>query len=81
LKGAASTQLLSERLHPFAQAPYASGRLPTPWARNEWSCFLDSADDIARAIRYVERNPTREGMKAQRWNFVKRFDPAVLRFL
>ena len=81
LKGAASSSLLSERRHPFARDAYADGRLPSPWARREWSCFLDSVADIRRAITYVENNPTRDGMKPQRWKFVHPFDLALLRHL
>lgn len=38
LKSAATTQLLREGLHPFADEAYANGRLPTPWARKGWWC-------------------------------------------
>jgi len=81
LKGAATTRLLQEGLHPFADQPYANGRLPTPWAHNEWSCFLDSASDIIRAVKYVEGNPLKERKRAQRWGFVKSFHPDLLRHL
>jgi REP element-mobilizing transposase RayT len=81
LKGNASSRLSREGRHPFANNTYRDGRLPSPWARGEWSCFLDSVQDIRRAIAYVERNPTREGMRAQRWSFVRQFDPELLRYL
>lgn len=73
LKGAASRQLRQEGLHPFAELPYANGRLPTPWTRNQWSCFLDSVADIRRAIRYTNANPPKEHLRYQNWQFVTRF--------
>lgn len=70
LKADATTQLKREGLHPFADVPYRDGTIPTPWARKHWSCFLDSDDYTRNAIRYVRRNPTREGYKSQEWSFV-----------
>ena len=46
----------------------------SPWALGEWKVFLDTPRDIRRAIRYVERNPTRAGHKPQNWNFVTPYD-------
>ena len=72
LKGAATNQLIREGLHPFQDHPYRDGSLPTPWLRKWWKVFLDSDDDIARASRYVEGNPHKEGLPEQHWNFVVR---------
>jgi hypothetical protein len=46
------------------------GSFPSPWARKWWKVFLDDEEDILRAIRYVERNPRKEGKPPQRWSFV-----------
>jgi REP element-mobilizing transposase RayT len=73
LKGAASTRLTDDGLHPFAGQPYKNGKLPTPWARKQWKCYLNDRDGIVRAIRYVEGNPQKEGKKTQRWWFVTPF--------
>ncbi len=73
LKGAATTRLTAEGLHPFARQPYKNGRLPTPWAHNCWKCFLWNDDDIARSIAYAEANPEKEGKARQTWSFVKPF--------
>ena len=70
LKGDATTQLKREGLHPFANDTYRDGTLPSPWARGEWKCFIDHVEYIHNAVRYVNRNPTREGYKAQEWSFV-----------
>lgn len=50
LKGAATSDLLRQRVHPFADSACANGRLPTPWARKQWACFLNSDSDVRRAI-------------------------------
>jgi REP element-mobilizing transposase RayT len=70
LKGDATTQLTREGLHPFAAAAYRDGSLPTPWARGQWKCFVEDVEYVHNAIRYVNRNPIREGFKAQSWSFV-----------
>jgi len=76
LKGAASTALLNEGLHPFADVHYADRRCPSPWARGEWSVFLDSPESILRAIRYVRDNPLRERLPIQKWSFATPYRPA-----
>jgi hypothetical protein len=76
LKGAATTQLNREGLHPFVDEPYRNGQLPTPWTRHEWSVFLHDAEEILRAVDYVRRNPIREGYRPQHWNFVTPYVPA-----
>lgn len=73
LKGAASRELVAEGLHPFQNAPYRDGTLPTPWARRQWACYLNTIPDIERAIQYTNNNPIREKMKPQTWKFVTRF--------
>jgi hypothetical protein len=37
--------------------------------------FVDSTEDVVRAIRYVENNPVKEGKRRQRWSFVEPFAP------
>jgi hypothetical protein len=73
LKAAATTALFGAGLHPFQHARYADRRCPSPWARKQRSVFLDSAADVLRAIKYVNDNPTRDGLKPQRWKFVTPF--------
>jgi hypothetical protein len=38
---------------------------------------LDDNGDIARAIRYVEKNPVKEGKRRQQWSFVVPWHPTV----
>src|SRR5687768_10466412 len=74
LKADATTQLKQESLHPFEGNVYRDGSLPSPWARGQWKCFIDDPGYVRNAIRYVNRNPTREGYKAQGWSFVRPVD-------
>ena len=66
LKGAATKRLIEEKLHPF-------GGEHKCWVRGQWKVFLNDDADIRRAIRYVERNPVKDGLKPQRWTFVTPF--------
>ncbi len=70
MKAKATMQLNKESLHPFANHRRADGTLPSPWARNYWCPFIDSKEYLHQAIRYVNNNPARSGLKSQRWNCV-----------
>jgi REP element-mobilizing transposase RayT len=74
LKGAATTRLMEQGLHPLAEYARDGERPPPMWVRGKWKVFLDCEEDIIRAIRYVEQNPIKEGKPAQRWRFVTRFE-------
>ena len=63
LKGAATKQLIDEKIHPF-------GGEAKCWTRGEWKVFLFQEVDVTRAIRYVEQNPIKDGKPAQTWSFV-----------
>jgi REP element-mobilizing transposase RayT len=75
LKGEASRRLADDDLHPMAEWSMPDGPLPSPWARGCWKVFLNSHEDVARAIRYVEDNPIKEGKRRQRWSFVVPYLP------
>jgi REP element-mobilizing transposase RayT len=70
LKGAATRRLIEDGIHPFRDLPYKNGLPPKCFARGEWKVFLNTNDEIRRAIRYVEQNPLKEGLPRQRWRFV-----------
>jgi REP element-mobilizing transposase RayT len=70
LKGDATERLLEEQLHPFGHLRDRKNRTPKCWARGQWSVFLETDEDVYRAIRYVEDNPIKEGKPRQRWPFV-----------
>jgi REP element-mobilizing transposase RayT len=72
LKAAATRQLLAESLHPFRDIA-EGGRVPKCFARGQWDVFLDSVEEIRRAIGYVEKNPEKEGLLRQTWSFVRPF--------
>jgi REP element-mobilizing transposase RayT len=44
------------------------------WGGRGWKVFLEDADDIRRAIRYIEENPVRIRQPKQSWSFVTRYD-------
>jgi len=69
-KRAASRQLREGSVHPMAAHTTDEDKLPSPWARKQWTVFLNTDDDIRRAVDYVNCNPEREGLKPQHWNFV-----------
>jgi REP element-mobilizing transposase RayT len=69
LKGAATQELGRQRLHPFGSGP----GVPKCFARGEWAVYLDSEEDVWRAVRYAEENPVKEGLRRQRWSFVTPF--------
>jgi REP element-mobilizing transposase RayT len=70
LKRAASRRLRKESLHPLAAYARHEETPPSPWSRGGWQVYLNTDEDIVRAVRYVEDNPVREGKKRQRWSFV-----------
>jgi REP element-mobilizing transposase RayT len=70
LKARATQALLNEQMHPFSSERSADGRVPCVWAQRGWKVFLDSPEDIDRAIRYVRNNPIREGHREQNWSFL-----------
>lgn len=70
LKGAATTQLLADNLHPQAKFAKSGERSPGMWARNQWKVYLDSDEQIENAIAYVEDNPVKEGKPKQSWKWI-----------
>jgi REP element-mobilizing transposase RayT len=77
-KTRATQQFIAEGIHPFMNFRGSDGRLPQMWAHRGWKVYLDSVDDILRAIAYVENNPVKEGRQRQTFEFVtpyeRRFD-------
>jgi REP element-mobilizing transposase RayT len=71
LKSAATRQMVSDGIHPFLNSPSKNGAPPKCFARGEWKVLLNDEEAISRAIRYVNANPEKEGLPAQRWSFVR----------
>ena len=44
------------------------------WGGPGWKVFLDSPEDIQRTIPYIEKNPAKLGLPAQKWEFVRHYD-------
>ncbi len=74
LKREATLRLIAEQRHPMARFAAADRAPPSCWAAKGWKAFLESAQDVRRAIRYVEQNPINAGYQPQRWSFVTQFD-------
>jgi REP element-mobilizing transposase RayT len=70
LKRAGTGGMNDERLHPLSKFTRASGKQPSPWAERGWKVKLFTAAQMRAAIRYVEKNPIRAGLRPQRWSFV-----------
>ncbi len=75
LKGAATRKLIEEGIHPFGHLAEPGDTPPKCWSRGEWSVFLEEPADIARSIRYVEKNPVKDGKPRQSWSFVAPYQP------
>jgi REP element-mobilizing transposase RayT len=74
LKGAATRRLVAHSIHPFA--PDAEGVRPSIWAAGlGWKVFLNTPDEIRGRIRYVEENPVKARLPAQKWKFVQPYEP------
>lgn len=73
LRGRASRQLRAEGIHPLADYERPDGSLPSIWSEGLWKVFCFDEVHVGCAIRYVERNPTREGKPVQSWSCVSSF--------
>jgi REP element-mobilizing transposase RayT len=71
-KARATQQLSAEGLHPFESHQNEKGERPPAWGSRGWKVFLDSDEDIDRAVRYVEQNPVKQRLLKQEWGFVRR---------
>jgi REP element-mobilizing transposase RayT len=68
LKTRGTQALIAAGLHPMPDVAHEP--LPSPWVRKCWKVYLDTHEDVRRAIRYVEENPLQIGFKPQSWSFV-----------
>ncbi len=73
LKQAATARLLADGRHPFVDMRDENGELPSAWSENGWDVHLDTEEEVAEAIAYVEDNPSKEGKPRQKWSFVTSF--------
>lgn len=54
------------------RAGHFTGPRPV-WGEHGWNVYLDRADRVERAIRYVNENPLKEGFRRQSWSFAAPF--------
>jgi len=73
LKAKATLRMSKAGMHPMAAHAGADGRMPSPWARNYWCPFIWDVEHLRLAIRYVEANPIKAGLRRQRWEIVTPF--------
>lgn len=69
--------MISEFQNASAIALHGEAHRPSDhpvWGGPGWKVFLDSRGDIERTIRYIEDNPIKQRMPAQRWPFVTPYD-------
>jgi REP element-mobilizing transposase RayT len=74
LKARASQELRADGIHPFETLINADGEVPTVWAGRYWKVFIDNAEHLEAAIKYVQDNPLKEGKQKQNWKFVQPAD-------
>jgi REP element-mobilizing transposase RayT len=70
LKGAATSQLIKDDMHPLAFYVHSGERPPGMWARRQWKVYLDTDHAIENAIAYVVENPIKEGKPRQNWSWI-----------
>lgn len=73
-KARATSKLNETGLNPMAAYPRTNGTLPSPWARNNWCPFIRTTEHMRAAIRYVDQNPVKAGLKPQKWKMVVPYD-------
>jgi REP element-mobilizing transposase RayT len=44
------------------------------WGGPGWKVFLNTREDMERTVRYIEANPRKAHLPAQRWGFVRPYD-------
>jgi REP element-mobilizing transposase RayT len=70
LKARATQALVKRGLHPFANLKSGNGRFPSVWAHRAWNVFLDTPEQVASAVSYVQENPIKDGLPMQNYSFV-----------
>ena len=69
LKAHATRRLSRENLRPKPRSP---------WADKHWSVFLNTHEHVHSAIRYVEQNPVRAGLRPQQWKCLQPYTPKTV---
>jgi REP element-mobilizing transposase RayT len=67
-------ELMESSRRRLIEAGLRAATHPTWTAGHGWKVFLEHPEEIRRTIRYVERNPIKDGLPAQVWPFVTRYN-------
>jgi len=73
LKRLSGDALVRASCHPLQAFSAKGQRPPLCFVRRGWKVYLDTVEDVARCIKYVENNPLKEGLPKQKWSFVEAF--------
>jgi hypothetical protein len=49
-----------------------NGKIPSVWVQHGWNVYLNTDQEIERAVEYDEKNPMKSGLCPQTWSFVQR---------
>ncbi len=71
-RGSWSDFVRSFDLYLTGAAALQNGRHSSPWVQHGWDAFVNQDEEIDRANRYDNGNPTRMGLAPQDWWFVKK---------
>lgn len=74
MKARATLFLAKAELHPLQKFTGKNGRVPSPWGRKCWCPFIRSKEHMKSAIRYVEKNPIKAGLRRQNWSLVTPYE-------
>jgi len=69
LKGRATQQLSIEKVWLRDECPV--------WTERFWKVYLNTDDDVDRAVRYTYNNPRKENKPRQAWSFVTPYHPFI----
>jgi REP element-mobilizing transposase RayT len=72
LKTRAAQSLRDAGLNPMEQFADENGKIPSVWVQHGWNVYLNTDQEIERAVEYDEKNPMKSGLCPQRWSFVQR---------
>ena len=78
LKSYATRSLREQGIDPMVGRLDGSGDPHSPWGSKLWKVYINDEQHLRKAIHYVERNPSKEGKRVQRWSFVVPFASAPL---
>ena len=76
LKSYATRSLREQGIDPMQGHLDGSGHPQSPWGSKLWKVYINDEQHLRQAIRYVEKNPLKEGKPVQRWSFIVPFASA-----